>query len=75
MRWLAECTRLDNYEAHLAKLTDIFSQSDIRSLTALRMEVPCCAGLTRMAMQSILSSNRDIPFKEVILTTRGEAKG
>ncbi len=72
---LVACPKLDNYEAHLAKLTDIFSQSDIRSLTALRMEVPCCAGLTRMAMQAILSSNRDIPFKEVILTTRGEAKG
>jgi Pyruvate/2-oxoacid:ferredoxin oxidoreductase delta subunit len=72
---LVACPKLDNYEAHLAKLTDIFSQSDIRSLTVLRMEVPCCAGLTRMAMQAILSSNKDIPFKEVILTTRGEIKG
>ncbi len=72
---LVACPKLDNYEAHLAKLTEILRQSDIRSLTVLRMEVPCCAGLTRMAMQAILSSNKDIPFKEVILTTRGEIKG
>ena len=72
---LVACPKLDDYEAHLAKLTEIFRQSDIRSLTVLRMEVPCCAGLTRMAMQAILSSNKDIPFKEVILTTRGDVKG
>ena len=71
---LVACPKLDNYEAHQAKLTEILRQSDIRSLTVLRMEVPCCAGLTRMAMQAILSSNKDIPFKEVILTTRGGVK-
>jgi len=71
---LVACPKLDNYDAHQAKLTEILRQSDIRSLTVLRMEVPCCAGLTRMAMQAILSSNKDIPFKEVILTTRGGVK-
>lgn len=72
---LVACPKLDNYDAHLARLLEILRQSDIRSLTALRMEVPCCAGLTRMAMQTILFSTKDIPFKEVILTTRGEVKG
>jgi NAD-dependent dihydropyrimidine dehydrogenase PreA subunit len=72
---LVACPKLDNYEAHQARLLEILRQSDIRGLTVLRMEVPCCAGLTRMAMQAILSSNKDIPFKEVILSTRGEVKG
>lgn len=71
---LVACPKLDNYEAHQAKLTEILRQSDIRSLTVLRIEVPCCAGLTRMAMQAILSSNKDIPFKEVIISVRGEIK-
>lgn len=69
---LVACPKLDNYEAHLAKLSEILRQSDIASLTVLRMEVPCCSGLTRMAMQAILSSNKDIPFKEFIVSTRGE---
>jgi NAD-dependent dihydropyrimidine dehydrogenase PreA subunit len=66
------CPKLDNYEAHLAKLSEILRQSDVRSLTVLRMEVPCCSGLTRMAMQAMLASNKNIPFKETILNTRGE---
>jgi NAD-dependent dihydropyrimidine dehydrogenase PreA subunit len=71
---LVACPKLDDYNAHLAKLTEILSQSDVRSLTVLRMEVPCCSGLTRMAMQAILSSNKNIPFKETVIGTRGEIK-
>jgi ferredoxin len=69
---LVACPKLDNFEAHLAKLSEILRRSDIKSLTVLRMEVPCCAGLTRMAGQAILSSRKDIPFKESIISTRGE---
>jgi len=69
---LVACPKLDNFEAHLARLTEILRQSDIKSLTVLRMEVPCCAGLTRMAGQAILSSKKEIPFKESIISTRGE---
>lgn len=71
---LVACPKLDNYEAHLSKLTETLRQSDIKSLTVLRMEVPCCSGLTRMAMQAILSSNKAIPFKEVVIGTRGDIK-
>ena len=71
---LVACPKLDNYEAHLAKLTEILRQSDVNSLTVLRMEVPCCAGLTKMAMQAILASNKDSPFKEAIIGIRGEVK-
>ncbi|MDD5311528.1 MAG: 4Fe-4S binding protein [Dehalococcoidia bacterium] len=71
---LVACPKLDNYDEHLGRLTDILRQSDIRSLTVLRMEVPCCAGLTRMAMQAILSSGKDIPFKEIIIGIRGDIK-
>ena len=71
---LVACPKLDNYEAHLAKLSEVLRQSDVKSLSVLRMEVPCCAGLTRMAMQAILSSDKDIPLKESIISTRGEIK-
>ncbi len=71
---LVACPKLDDYEAHLSKLTDILTRSDIKSLAVLRMEVPCCAGLTRMAMQAILASGKDIPFKETIIGIRGEIK-
>ena len=71
---LIACPKLDDTEAHLAKLTDILKKTDIKSLTVLRMEVPCCSGLTRMAMQAILSSGKDIPFRETIIGIRGDVK-
>jgi ferredoxin len=71
---LVACPKLDNCEAHLSKLTEILKQSDIRSLSVLRMEVPCCSGLTRMAMQAILSSGKDIPFRETMIGIRGDVK-
>jgi len=69
---LIACPKLDDYQLHLRKLTDILSQSDIRSLTVIHMEVPCCSGLVHMAQQAIDASGKDIPLKEVNIGVRGE---
>lgn len=71
---LVACPKLDNAGAHLAKLTEILKQSDIRSLTVVRMEVPCCGGLTYIAREAIKASGRDIPFKEIVIGIRGNRK-
>ncbi|HEY32772.1 MAG TPA: 4Fe-4S binding protein [Dehalococcoidia bacterium] len=69
---LIACPKLDDFAAHLKKLTDILSQSDIKSLTVVHMEVPCCSGLVHMARQAIQASGKDIPLKEVTISVRGE---
>lgn len=66
------CPKLDNAQAHLDKLTEILRQSDIRSLTVVRMEVPCCGGLTHIARQAIAESGKDIPLNEVTIGVRGD---
>ena len=71
---LVACPKLDDFNAHLRKLTDILSQSEVSSLTVVRMEVPCCAGLVQMVKQAIQLSGKDIPFKEVIIGINGELK-
>jgi NAD-dependent dihydropyrimidine dehydrogenase PreA subunit len=71
---LIACPKLNDYEEHTARLVEILHQSEIKSLTVVRIEVPCCSGLTRMAMQAILASKKDIPFKEIILGVRGDCK-
>ena len=68
---LVACPKLDDFEAHQKKLTDILSNSDIRSLTVVHMEVPCCSGLVHLAKQAIGSSGKDIPLREVIVGIRG----
>lgn len=71
---LVACPKLDDFQAHQAKLTEILRQSVVKSITVVRMEVPCCSGLTHMARQAILSSGRDIPLKEVVIGIQGDIK-
>ena len=71
---LVACPKLDDFQAHLKKLTDILHHSPPKSLTVVHMEVPCCSGLTHMAKQAINLSGKDIPLKEVTIGIRGDLK-
>ena len=68
------CPKLDDTEPYVAKLTAMITQSNIRSLTVVHMEVPCCNGLIFMARQAIEKSGRDIPLETVCIGIRGERK-
>ncbi len=69
---LVACPKLDDFHAHLKKLTDILSHSQVKSLTVVHMEVPCCSGLVYMAKQAIQLSSKNIPFKEVTISIKGD---
>jgi len=69
---LVACPKLDDFQAHLKKLTDILSHSQVKSLTVVHMEVPCCSGLVHMAKQAIQLSGKNIPFKEVTVSIKGD---
>ena len=66
------CPKLDNGQAHLDKLTDILQMSDVRSLSVIHMEVPCCTGLVRIAQAAIEASGKPIPLHDVVVSTKGE---
>jgi len=69
---LVACPKLDDFESHLKKLTDILIKSSINSLTVVHMEVPCCSGLTYMAKKALEISGQQIPFKEVTVGIKGK---
>ena len=71
---LVACPKLDDFPAHLKKLTDILSQSSVKSLTVVHMEVPCCSGLVQMAQQALQLSGKNIPINEVTVGIKGELK-
>jgi len=71
---LVACPKLDDFQAHQLKLTDILRHSPVKSLTVVHMEVPCCSGLAHMAKQAIRLSGKDIPFNEVTVGIRGDLK-
>ncbi len=69
---LVACPKLDDFQAHLGKLTDVLSHSSVKSLTVVHMEVPCCSGLVYMAKQAMQLSGKNIPLKEVTIGIRGD---
>ena len=69
---LVACPKLDDFQAHQMKLNEILHQSAVKSLTVVRMEVPCCSGLVHLAKQAISASGKDIPLTEVVIGIRGE---
>jgi NAD-dependent dihydropyrimidine dehydrogenase PreA subunit len=69
------CPKLDDNRIYLDKLTELFRVSSVRSITVLRMEVPCCGGIVMTARQALAASGKEIPFKEVTIGIQGTVKG
>jgi hypothetical protein len=63
---------LDDVQAFVEKLSRIFANNDIRDLTLLRMEVPCCGGLRRMVTEALKLSGKKIPVQEYIVERHGK---
>jgi Pyruvate/2-oxoacid:ferredoxin oxidoreductase delta subunit len=71
---LLACPKLDDFPTHLKKLTDILNSSDVKTITVVHMEVPCCSGLVHMATRAIRESGKDIPLQEITISAQGEIK-
>ena len=70
---LIGCPKLDMVD-YSEKLTAIFRGNDIRSVTLLRMEVPCCGGLELAAKKALQQSGKFIPWQVVTVTVDGRLK-
>lgn len=67
---LIGCPKLDHFD-YAAKLAAVFSLNDIRSITVVRMQVPCCGGLSYAVEQAIKASGKQIPLRIITLSTQG----
>ena len=65
------CPKLDAVD-YTEKLTEILKHNDIKSLTVLRMEVPCCGGIERAATRALATSGKLIPWQVVTISTDGK---
>jgi ferredoxin len=70
---LIGCPKLDGVD-YSEKLTEILANNDIKSLTVVRMEVPCCGGIEQAAVTALKNSGKFIPWQVVTLTTDGNVK-
>jgi Fe-S-cluster-containing hydrogenase component 2 len=69
---LIGCPKLDDGRAYLEKMTAILRQNNIRSLSVIHMEVPCCSGLITLARQALAASGKDIPLETVSIGVKGD---
>jgi hypothetical protein len=69
---LIGCPKLDDTAVYVDKLAAILSTAQVRSLSVVRMEVPCCAGLMRIAAAARQQSGCEVPVEEIIISTAGK---
>ena len=67
---LIGCPKLDEGD-YYDKLYEIISRNNIKSLTIVRMEVPCCGGIENAAKRALQASGKFIPWQVVTITTDG----
>jgi ferredoxin len=67
---LIGCPKLDEVD-YSEKLTVIIKNNDIKSVTVVRMEVPCCGGIEYAVKNAIINSGKMIPWQVVVISTDG----
>ena len=65
---ITACPKLDQLEPYLEKLTAIFSEHELSSVTVARMEVPCCGGLQMLIEEALRAAGREVPVETVVVT-------
>lgn len=68
---LIGCPKLDEGD-YTQKLTEIIRNNEIRSVTIVRMEVPCCGGLENAVKRALQTSRKFIPWQVSVISTDGQ---
>ncbi len=72
---LIGCPKLDDAMYYVEKFTEIFTNMSVKTVTCLRMEVPCCGGMTAVLREAIKRSGKAIPLTEIIIGVKGDLLG
>ena len=68
---LIGCPKLDSVD-YSEKLTEILTANDVKSVTIVRMEVPCCGGLEQATKNALIRSGKFIPWQVVTVSVDGQ---
>ena len=69
---LIACPKLDDFNSHLAKLTEILRQQIVKNIHVIHMEVPCCSALTGMAKIAVEACGKTVPIQESVISITGK---
>ena len=68
---LVGCPKLDDTD-YSEKLAEILRENDIRSVSVVRMEVPCCGGIVAAVKKALAASGKQLPWSVTTISVRGE---
>ncbi|MBN1456081.1 MAG: 4Fe-4S dicluster domain-containing protein [Methanomicrobia archaeon] len=66
------CPKLDDIDAYKGKIKQIIETAHPRSITIVRMEVPCCSGFVNIVREALRGSRKNIPLEEIVISITGE---
>ena len=67
------CPKLDSdLESYVDKLTIIFEEKNIKSVSIVHMEVPCCGGVEAIVTQALQRSGKNVVIKDYTISVKGE---
>jgi hypothetical protein len=66
------CPKFDNAQEYVQKFADIFKTADIKGITVVVMEVPCCQGLPVIIKKAMELAGKSIPVEQIIISSRGK---
>ena len=66
------CPKFDDVNDYVERFEKIFRVAEIKSVTVLDMEVPCCSALPRIVMKAMEGSGKTLPVREYVISSRGE---
>ncbi len=64
--------KLDDAAYYKEKLTEIFKLNDIKRITVVQMEVPCCFGLMKIVKAALAAAETEVPVENVVIGVKGE---
>lgn len=66
------CPKLDDNNYYIEKLAEILRRNQPRSIKVVRMDVPCCSGITRAVKEAMIEARTVVPYSEVTVNAQGQ---
>ncbi|MCP4688232.1 MAG: 4Fe-4S ferredoxin [Desulfobacterales bacterium] len=66
------CPKFDDAQDYVNRFSEIFKAADVKSVTSVIMEVPCCGGLPMIVGKGMENAGKTIPMETLVISTRGE---
>ncbi|MGB3213096.1 MAG: 4Fe-4S dicluster domain-containing protein [Desulforhopalus sp.] len=66
------CPKFDDAESYVQRFAEIINTCNLKSLTVLIMEVPCCSAMSVIVQKAIERSGKSVPVEQITISTRGE---